>query len=141
MPPGAVNQASSTQLAIWAAALYLLNLLILPGLAFAVLAWLWATRRRAAAPVARAHLDSAFRGSVLAGAMLVFVTLGILLLGGFSQPGTWVFLIIYFVTAHAALVLIGVLALVRALNRQPFYFPLAGVVRVDGHRGGTNDAD
>lgn len=134
MPPGAVNPTPSAQLAVWAAALYLLNLLILPGLAFAVLAYLWATRRRAVAPFVRTHLDSAFRGSVLAGAMLVFVTLGILLLGGFSQPGTWVFLIIYFVTAHAALVLIGVLALVRALNQQPFYFPLAGVARADTHR-------
>src|SRR5690606_18314204 len=101
----------------------------------------WVPRRLADAPVERAHPDSTLRGSVLARALLLFVKLGIKSTGAFSQPGTWVFLIIYFVTAHAALVLIGVLALVRALNRQPFYFPLAGVVRVDGHRGGTNDAD
>jgi hypothetical protein len=115
------------QLAIRAQALYLINLLIAPGLAFVVLAVLWLRQRRNADAVTRSHLDSALRGSVLAGVMLIAVTLGILGLGGFSRPGTWVFLIIYFVTIHAALVLAGVIGLVRAMGGQPFYFPGAGV--------------
>ena len=114
-------------LAVQAAALYLLNLLLLPGLAFAALLYLWWRNRVAASPLDRGHLANAVRGSLLAGAMLVGVTLLILLLGGFGQPSTWVVLILYVVTFHAAFVLIGVLMLVRALADQPFRFPLVGV--------------
>jgi hypothetical protein len=122
-----VTAPNLSQLAIRAEALYLVNLLVAPGLAFALLIFMWMKWRRDADVVVRSHLDSALRGSVLAGVMLVAVTLGILGLGGFSSPGTWVFLIIYFVTIHAALVLVGVIGLVRALNNQPFYFPCAGL--------------
>ena len=114
-------------LAVQAAALYLLNLLLLPGLAFAALLYLWWRNRVAASPLDRGHLANAVRGSLLAGAMLVGVTLLILLLGGFGQPATWVVLILYVVTVHAAFVLIGVLVLVRALSGQPFHFPWVGV--------------
>lgn len=125
--------ARSRQLAITAATLYLLNLLLLPGLAFAALAILWWKQRRHAGMagkvdvLAGSHLESAFRGSLLAGVLLLGVTAAIALLGGYANPGTWVVLIIYFVTAHAALVLAGVVALTRALASQPFRFPLAGI--------------
>ncbi|WP_130414195.1 hypothetical protein [Fluviicoccus keumensis] len=114
-------------LAVQAAALYLLNLLLLPGLAFAALLVLWWRNRLSASLLDRGHLANAVRGSLLAGAMLVGVTLLILLLGGFGQASTWVVLILYAVTVHAAFVLIGVLMLVRALAGQPFHFPLVGV--------------
>ena len=114
-------------LAVLAASLYLLNLLLLPGMAFGVLVWLWATRRRDASSVDRSHLDNALRGSLLAGTMLVGVALFILIPGGFGHPATWVALILYLVTFHAAFVLVGVLMLVKALAAQPFCFPLVGV--------------
>ncbi len=121
------SPAAVPSLAVVAASLYLLNLLLLPGLAFGVLVWLWAVRRRNASPVDRAHLDNAVRGSLLAGVMLAGVSLLILALGGFRQAATWVALILYAVTVHAALVLVGVLMLVKALAAQPFRFPLVGV--------------
>ena len=124
----AMNESAAVpSLAVLASSLYLLNLLLLPGLAFAVLVWLWATRRRNASPVDRCHLDNAVRGSLLAGVMLAGVSLLILALGGFGQAATWVALILYVVTIHAALVLVGVLMLVKALAAQPIRFPLVGV--------------
>ncbi len=124
----AMNEpAAVPSLAVLASSLYLLNLLLLPGLAFAVLVWLWATRRSNASAVDRSHLDNAVRGSLLAGVMLAGVSLLILALGGFGQAATWVALILYVVTIHAALVLVGVLMLVKALAAQPFRFPLVGV--------------
>ena len=105
------SPAAVPSLAVVAASLYLLNLLLLPGLAFGVLVWLWAVRRRNASAVDRSHLDNAVRGSLLAGVMLAGVSLLILALGGFGQAATWVALILYVVTIHAALVLVGVLML------------------------------
>lgn len=121
-----MTSQAETRLAITAQSLYLANLLILPGIAFAVLVWLWLTRRKIAGPIARNHLDLAFFGSVLAGVLLVCVNILILLLGGFGNPSTWVVLILYFTTAHAALVLAGMVALTRALAGQPFLLPLPG---------------
>lgn len=115
-----MTSPAETRLAITAQSLYLANLLILPGIAFAVLVWLWFTRRKTAGPVARNHLDLAFFGSLLAGVLLVCVNILILLLGGFGNPVTWVVLILYFTTAHAALVLAGMVALTRALAGQHF---------------------
>jgi hypothetical protein len=54
------------------------------------------------------------------------VNLGIVLLGGYRSPHTWMVLIIYFTTCHATLVLLGVLGLSRAMAGQPFRYPLIG---------------
>lgn len=122
-----MTSPAETRLAITAQSLYLANLLILPGIAFAVLCWFWFTRRKTAGPVARNHLDTAFFGSLLAGVLLVCVNILIVLLGGLGNPATWVVLILYFTTAHAALVLAGMVALTRALAGQMFHLPLPGV--------------
>lgn len=122
-----MTSPAESRLAITAQSLYLANLLILPGIAFAVLVWLWFTRHKTAGPVARNHLDLAFFGSLLAGVLLVCVNILIVLLGGLGNPATWVVLILYFTTAHAALVLVGMVALTRALAGQTFRLPLPGV--------------
>ena len=121
-----MDSGTTHRLAITASVLYLLNLLLLPGLAFAALALLWWRQRDAADAMTRSHLESAFRGSLLAGVLLVCVAGAIVLLGGLGNPATWVVLILYVTTAHAALVLAGVIALTRAMAGQPFRFPLVG---------------
>ena len=42
------------------------------------------------------------------------------------QMWSWVALILYFTTIHATLVLLGMFGLARAMNGQPFRFPLIG---------------
>ena len=56
------------------------------------------------------------RGSLLAGVMLAGVSLLILALGGFRQAATWVALILYAVTVHAALVLVEHRCVMRFLG-------------------------
>lgn len=114
------DAAADKRLAITAPALYLVNLMLLPGIAFLVLGWLWLTRREQAGELARHHLDLAFYGSLVAGLLLVCVNLVIVLLGGLDNPATWVVLILYFTLVHATLIVLGMLALTRAMAGQRF---------------------
>jgi hypothetical protein len=124
VPPSAPEQDQG--LAVAAEVLYLTNLLLLPGLAFIALAVLYAARVGKAAPLAACHLRQALTASLWAGALLGAVTLTIALLGGFDNPATWVVLILYFVTCHATLVMLGVLGLSKAMAGRHFHYPVVG---------------
>ena len=113
-------------LAAIAEVLYLTNLLLLPGIAFGILVWLWWTRRADAPVLAAAHLNQTVSASLWGGVLLVIVNGLILLLGGYQGINTWVILILYFTTAHATLVLLGVLGLSKAMAGQCWRFPLIG---------------
>jgi hypothetical protein len=112
--------------AVQAEALYLINLLLAPGLGFLGLLWLAHRNAGNTSELSRCHLRQTITGSVWAGILLLIVTAIIVALGGFQSPYTWVILILYFVTCHASLVLLGVLGLARALANQTFVFPLIG---------------
>ena len=113
-------------LAVAAEALYLVNLLLVPALAFAALLVLYARHRHTAPPLARCHLQQTVIGTVWAGVLLIAVNALILALGGYSAPSTWVVLVLYFVSCHGALVLVGVLGLAKAMAGQPYRYPLIG---------------
>ena len=115
---------SGQRLAVLAESLYLANLLVLPGLAFAALVWLCVRRLPTAPPLARAHLAQALSASLWAGSLLVAVSLVILALGGWSGMHAWVIVILYFVLVHTSLVLLGILALSKALAGQTWRMPL-----------------
>ncbi|MDX1607577.1 MAG: hypothetical protein R3202_15395 [Candidatus Competibacterales bacterium] len=107
------------RLAVWAQVLYLLNLLVLPGPAFLMLAGLYWRCYAAAPPLARHHLRLTLIVSLLAGLLLILVNGLILLLGGYQAGTTWVIVVLYFTVVHSALVLLGAYGLIRALNDQP----------------------
>ena len=113
-------------LAIAAEALFLLNLLALPGLAFAILAGLWFRFRHDAPPLARQHLRQAFVVSLWGGVLIVACSAGILLAGGLHEQWTWVVLILYFTCIHSTLILLGMIALIKAMNGQIWRYPLIG---------------
>ena len=113
-------------LAVWAEVLYLSNLLIAPGLAFAALLWLYFKRSANMPALARCHLRQTISASLWAGALLVIANLLIILLGGYAAPKTWVIVIIYFTTCHSTLVLLGVLGLAKAMAGQKYVYPLVG---------------
>ncbi len=125
-PRGERGERAGRGLAVAAEALYLANLLIAPGLAYALLVLLYLRHRREAPPLARGHLRQATLAGFWAGILLIVATTLIATLGGPSQPATWVAVILYFTTVHAALVLAGALGLARALSGQPFRYPLIG---------------
>ncbi|MDS4019429.1 MAG: hypothetical protein RKR03_02785 [Candidatus Competibacter sp.] len=113
-------------LAVAAESLYLINLLLLPGLAFLALLWLYLRRRDDAPPLARGHLRQTLSASLWAGALLVVANLVVVALGGYDAAWTWVVVILYFTTAHTTLVVLGILGLARSLAGQPYRYPLVG---------------
>lgn len=119
LPPG-------TSLAVTAEALYLVNLLLVPGVAFAILVVLYLRRSGTAPPLARCHLRQTLFASLWAGVLLVAVNGLILALGGYDASNTWVILVLYFTTCHATLVLLGMLGLAKAMAGQPYRYPLIG---------------
>ena len=126
-PPAFDDEAPPGQsLAVAAESLYLATLLLLPGLAFLVLLWLYFHHRDNASPLARGHLRQTLSASLCAGALLVIVNLLIIALGGYDAAWTWVIVILYFTIAHTTLVVLGILGLARALAGQPYRYPLVG---------------
>ncbi len=112
--------------AVQAEALYLINLLLIPGLAFVGLLWLARRHTGSANQLTRCHMKQTIVASLWAGALLTVVSLAIVFLGGLHTPATWVLLILYFTCCHAVLVLFGVLGLARAMAGQVFIYPLIG---------------
>lgn len=113
-------------LAVTAEVLYLANLLLLPGLAFLALLWLWSKHRHGAPALARSHLRQTIAASIWAGVLLVIANAAIILLGGYRQPSTWMVAIIYFTMFHSSFVLLGVLGLAKAMAGKPYAYPLIG---------------
>ena len=126
---------AGTRLAVIAEVLYLANLLLLPGLAFAALLLLYRRHIRTASALARCHLRQTLSGSLWAGLLLILVNGLILALGGYRAPETWVILILYFTTCHASLVLLGVMGLSKAMAGQCYRYPLIGPAYADIHGG------
>ena len=113
-------------LAVVAESLYLVNLMVVPGLAFLVLAVLWLRHRAGAPALARCHLAQTFAASLWAGGLLVVANAAIILLGGYDSPHTWVVVILYFTTCHTTLICFGAIGLARALAGRPYVYPLIG---------------
>jgi uncharacterized Tic20 family protein len=127
MPPSDADaEVDGTTLATTAEALYLANLLLIPGIAFAILVWLYRKHIDRAAPLAQCHLRQTLSASLWAGVLLVGANLVILALGGYRAPYTWVIVVLYFVTCHATLVLLGTLGLAKAMAGKPYRYPLIG---------------
>ena len=112
--------------AVLAQVLYLSNLLLVPGISFFVLVWLYLRKSQNTPPLAVAHLDQTFFASLWAGALLVVVSLLIVVLGGFDGPWMWTVVITYFTVCHSTLVMLGILGLAKAMSGQCFRFPLVG---------------
>jgi hypothetical protein len=118
-------------LAVLAESLYLANLLLLPGLSFVALAWLWWRHHADAPPLAQCHLWQTLSASVWAGILIIFVTGGILLVGGIHSGWSWVILILYFTLCHSTLVLLGMFGLARAMAGKGFHYPLIGTQKCE----------
>lgn len=114
------------EIAVAAEALYLANLMLIPGLGFAALLVLWWLQRRIAPELARGHLRQTVAASLWAGVLLVLANGAIILAGGYGSASTWVVVILYFTTCHSTLIFCGAIGLARALAGKPFRFPLIG---------------
>ena len=130
---GFEEEKAGQNLAVLAEALYLVNLLILPGIGFLLLVGLWFKYKDRAPPLARQHLKQTTFISLIGGMLIVTLSGLILGLGGLDWEWTWVTLILYFTCIHSTLVLLGMYALIKAMNGQMWRFPLIGPA-VDGKK-------
>ena len=135
MPPSA-ELSEGVGVAITAQSLYLVNLLLAPGLGFILLLGLWWRRREGAPPLAAAHLAQTVSGSLWAGILLVVANALILLLGGYRGPNVWAIVITYFTLCHSVLIMFGAYGLAKAMAGQCWRYPLVGRPLPPGCGGG-----
>ena len=123
---GEVLTPPGRDLAVAAEALYLLNLLFLPVIAFALLVWLRRRYLGTAPPLAACHLGQTLCGSVFAGIILVGINGTLFFLGDAGSPATWVVVVLYFTIGHSTLLVLGGIGLARAIAGKCFRYPLVG---------------
>lgn len=112
----AKNSSKDSRDAIVYQSLFLMNLLLIPGLSFILLIWLF-TKKSKQLSWQRIHLYRSVQLSVLAGFFILVIPLVVLVTTNAFEASLMV-MIIYFVTMHAAFVLLGMLNLSRAMARK-----------------------
>lgn len=110
------NNSKNGNNAIIYQSLFLMNLLLIPGLSFLALIWLLFKRRNQKG-WQRIHLYRSVQLSILAGSFIIIIPLIILVTTNAFEASLMV-MIIYFVTMHAAFVLLGMLNLSRAMAKK-----------------------
>ena len=113
-------------IAVQAEALYLINLLLLPGLGFLLLLMLYFRHINSSHSLARCHLRQTLRASLWAGFLLIIINGMIIGILGYDAAQTWIIVLIYFTLCHASFVLLGTLGLARAMAGKHFHYPLIG---------------
>jgi len=122
----APEHTTARRIAVTAEALYLCNLLLLPLIAFVLLLALSFRYRHDDSELATNHLHQAVTASLWAAALLIPLPLLTLAISGMDSPNAWTVVILYTVVCHTALVMLGIIALARAMAGRPFYVPLIG---------------
>jgi len=113
-------------LAMIAESLYLLNLLLIPGLGFVILLLVYFLKKTSTPPLARNHLSQTVGVSMLGGALIVGIVGLLFFLGGLNSAYTWTGVVLYFTLVHSSLILLGVIGLVKAMAGEHFVYPLIG---------------
>jgi uncharacterized Tic20 family protein len=122
----AMDNEAGKSLAITAQTLYLVNLMLAPGLAFVLLLLLYWFKRGQADALAMNHLSQTVGVSIAGAGLILVVCTVFLLLGGLDSGYTWMVVILYFTFIHSSLILMGVMGLVKAMAGQHYVFPLIG---------------
>ncbi len=116
---GSQSKASSGAVVpvIW----YLLNLLALPVIGFAVLVWLFMGSDQAPS-LRRAHTRAAVFMSMI-GAVVIFSGVGAFWLLFGNTGNFWTGAIVWAIVLHTSFVLWGIISLAQAVSDKPPYFP------------------
>jgi uncharacterized Tic20 family protein len=114
-------------LAVTAEGLYLANLLMLPGIAFIAILWLYFRNKESAPKLALCHLRQTVSATLWAIAIILVLNGVIIASGGYGTSRMWMIIMIYFEVIHVPLILIGVVGALKALQGKPFKYPLIGV--------------
>lgn len=118
------NNGQSNVTAVRIQVLYLLNLLLFPGIAFLLMLVMYVSNRGTENTLVRAHVSQAVLASVVVAALIIVFTVLMLLWGSHDSPYTWMSIILYFTCCHSVFILLGVYGLVKALSSQPVHYPV-----------------
>jgi len=121
-----VSTAAGKSLAVKAESLYLVNLMLAPGLAFVLLLLLYWFNRGRTDALATNHLSQTVGVTVAGGALIVVVSAVFILFGSLDSGYTWMVVVMYFTFIHSSLILMGVMGLVKAMAGEHYVFPLIG---------------
>ena len=114
--------------AVLVESLYVANLLILPVLAFIILALLFIKKHGSLPTLADAHLEQTMSASIWIGVIFFIAAITVMLMNllGVEDVTLWVIAIITFTIIHATMVLLGVVGLAKALAGKCWRYPLVG---------------
>ncbi|MFC4259266.1 hypothetical protein ACFOZ5_09525 [Marinobacter lacisalsi] len=119
--PYSEGQSKASSGAVVPVIWYLLNLLALPVIGFAVLLWLYL--HSADMPeLRRMHARATFYMSII-GAVLIFGGVGAFWLAFGHTGNFWTGAIVWAIVLHTSFVLWGMIALAQAIGEKPPYFP------------------
>jgi uncharacterized Tic20 family protein len=108
--------------------LYVANLLVLPGLAFLALLYLFLKKRHAMPALAKSHLDQTMSACIWLAVMLLVGATSIVMMryAGVEDVTLWMIVVILFTSLHASMVFLGILGLAKALAGKCFRYPVVG---------------
>ncbi len=122
------NPDNGQNLAILVELLYVINLLILPLVAFILLAIIFLRKHGSVPALAQSHLEQTIAASIWFGVLFFTAALTFMMLNlvGVTDIIIWTMVIILFTIIHASMVLLGVVGLSKALSGKCWSFPLVG---------------
>lgn len=108
--------------------LYVVNLLLLPGLAFMALLYIFLKKHDSLPVLARSHLDQTMSACVWIAFMLLTASTTIMLMSfsGVEDVTLWMIVVILFTILHASMVFLGILGLSKALAGKCYRYPVVG---------------
>lgn len=126
MPVSNYEADEKVTIAVTAESLYLVNLLLLPGLGFLLLLLLYWKKHTSVSGLNLNHLQQTVSASIWGGILIIIVNALIIFLGGYDGGYTWMIAVIYFTLVHSTFILLGMIGLVKALAGQCWSYPLVG---------------
>jgi uncharacterized Tic20 family protein len=114
--------------AVLVESLYVANLLILPVLAFIILALIFIKKHGSLPALADSHLEQTMSASIWIGVFFFITAITVMLMNlvGIEDVTLWIIAIITFTIIHATMVLFGVFGLAKALAGKCWRYPLVG---------------
>lgn len=117
---------SENAIAVRVEILYLLNLLIIPGIAFVLMYKLYKEHKGTTNALTRSHISQAIVASIVVGVLIIGFTVLMFIFGSTNDPYTWMWIILYFTCFHASFILLGVFSLIKAMANQIYRYPVIG---------------
>ena len=114
--------------AVMVEALYVINLLLVPVLAFMVLVYLFLKKHGSLPPLATSHLEQTISAGFITAVMFFTggMTIMMMSLSGVEDVTLWMIAIITFTIVHATMVFLGVIGLAKALAGKCWSYPVVG---------------